>query len=105
MISLIQAGHDPLLRGLNLQKVATYAGIGACWSVVGFGNSRQKRGKEVEQFSLRKAGQTVLIGAIAGIIVASRDGDPTPANFEMAMAVAVPLSNQIINMVKRTASE
>lgn len=90
--------HKPVLNGVELEKVLTYAGIGAVWSVVGFGNSQAKYGKQ--KFSLKKSGQTILIGLIAGVIVAMNDQSPTAGNFETAMAVAVPLANQIVNWAK-----
>lgn len=90
--------HAPVLQGLDLEKVLTYAGIGAAWAIVGFGNSRAKG--TAKEFSYQKSGQTVLIGAIAGVIVAMHDQSPTAANFEAAMALAVPLTNQIVNWVK-----
>lgn len=100
VVPILQAAgeHAPILRGVDLEKVLTYAGIGAAWSIVGFGNSSAKSGPQ--QFSFKKSGQTVLIGAICGVIVALNDEEPTAVNLEAAMALAVPMTNQIVNWVR-----
>lgn len=100
IVEILQASHQPVLQNANLQQVGIYAVIGAIYSIAGWLNSRAKRGASVESFSIRKAGQTVLIGAVAGGVVASQGQSLTAGNVEAASAVAIPIVNQVVNMSK-----
>lgn len=97
--AVLQQAHEPILDE-QTTKVVTYAFIGAVYSSFAWINSRAKRGADAEPFDLKKFAQPVLIGAVAGVIVATSGQDATAVNLDAAMAVAIPMVNQLLNTAK-----
>lgn len=97
-------GGGALLPGVPIETGLVYAFGGAVYAVAGWLNSRAKREEDIP-FRPRKAAQTVLIGAVAGVIVATQGDELSGANVEAAMALAIPIVNQLVNMSKQAAQQ
>lgn len=72
--------------------VVTYAFLGAVYGASGYTKHVAEGEKE---FRLPKFAKTLLIGAIAGAIVASQGGEFGAGAFEAAMVIAVPIADQL----------
>lgn len=97
----IQQGHGygPLLANDQLNRVVTYATLGAAYAIAGWVRART-RSDGPEPFRPKKAAQTVLIGAVAGAILAVQGQEFNEANLEAATAVAIPVANELVNAGK-----
>lgn len=83
-----------------LSKILTYALLGAVYSLAGYLKKREQGRRDYGtpvQFSWKRAGRTVLVGAVAGAVVAWQGQEFSDANLDMAMGVAVPVVDQLLN--------
>lgn len=92
-------GYGQLIPPEKLGKVLSYMGLGVAYSLVGWVKERS-RTETPEPFSPRKATQTILVGAVAGIIVATQGQEFNQTTFEANMAIAVPIVNELLNAGK-----
>lgn len=75
-----------------LSTIAIYAAIGAVYGSSGYAHSIAEGEKT---FKPDKFISTVVIGILAGAIVALQGDEFTTGSFEAAMAIAVPIADQV----------
>ena len=83
-----------------VSKILMYAVIGAAYAVSGYYKKREQGRRDYGQpvkFSWKRAGRTTLVGAVAGAIVAWQGQEFSSGTFQMAMGIAVPIVDQILN--------
>lgn len=83
-----------------LSKVLLYAALGAAYALAGFWKKREQGRRDhgaPVSFSVRRAGRTTLIGAVAGAVVAWQGQEFSGANLDLAMGIAVPIVDQFFN--------
>lgn len=83
----------------NLAKIATFTLLGVLYSLARWFRERSREDSP-ESFSVRKAAQTALIGAVAGAITATQTTRFDQATFQASMALAIPIVNELLNAAK-----
>lgn len=81
-------------------RVLAYAILGVAYAVSGYWKKREQGYRddgEPASFSPKRFFRTVLIGAVAGVIVAWQGEEFTGPTVEIAMAAAVPVVDQLLN--------
>lgn len=78
-----------------LYQMAKFALWGAVYSAARWRRERSKA-DDPEPFDPRKALPTILIGALAGMVVALRGLPMEPENLQIVMATVVPIANELL---------
>lgn len=90
-LTLLQFVTDP--NEIKFEKIVSYGLAGAAYNLAAYSNTATKTG---ESWQLHYASRTIFLGLLAGGIVAISNDEFTPANFETAMYLAIPIADQLI---------
>ena len=78
------------------ETIILYIGFAVAYAIAGY-MSNVLQGKM--SFEPGKFFKTVLIGVIAGGVIAFRGDDPTPEGYDAAVVIAIPIVDQMWNSV------
>lgn len=86
---------------LQLERLALYTAAAVGYAVSGY-MAKVRKNPEVE-FSTTRFGTTLVIGVIAGVIMAGRGEEVTPEAYAAAAAIAIPIADKLVNYALDTA--
>lgn len=81
----------------TLSRFAVYVTISVAWATIGYLTNVIEN--DHVEFNPTNYATTVLIGVIAGVIMAARGDEPTLGAYEAATAAAIPIADRIMNVV------
>lgn len=78
----------------QIETILTYAAIGAVYGTAGYAKNVAKGTKEFDPVHF---GSTLVLGLIAGGVVASQGDEFDVGTFETTMAALIPVADQLLN--------
>lgn len=84
----------------EFQTILIYVGFATAYAIAGYTSNVLE--SDGDDFKMSKAGKTVLIGVVTGIIMAIQGFDATPEAYTAAAVIAIPIVDQLWNSFSRT---
>lgn len=79
----------------QLSRLALYSAAATGYAITGYASKVRRR--ENESFSAAKFAKTVLVGVVAGGIMAARGDDVNPEAYTAASVIAIPIVDEVLN--------
>lgn len=81
----------------DLTRILVYLGAAVGYAVSGY-MTKVSRHEHVE-FDLKRFGTTLVIGVVAGLVMAAQGDEVTPEAYAAAAAIAIPIADKVVNTI------